>query len=217
MRRKGILFILIGPSGSGKSSLGQELLGQYGPQLALSISMTSRAPREGEKEGEHYYFVSREDFQKHIDAGDFFEWEEIHGNFYGTLKKTLDDAISEGRDLLLDIDIRGACSFKEQYQNNVVAIFLLPPSFEALEQRIRKRGSITEKDIEERFRTAQSEYKQMQELVESGQGIDYILVNDDFEEAKGQLQSIYSAETYRALRINAEDLSLYCQLPEKKS
>jgi len=212
LKREGILFCLIGPTAGGKTTLASKLLGENPETLRLSVSTTSRLPREGESEGESYFFVSREDFEQKIKKGEFFEWEEIHGNLYGTAKSAVDGAISSGRDLLLDIDIRGAVNFKKSFPGNAVISFLIPPSIKALRDRIRGRGAIEESDLEERLATARREFEQLKELAEESGIIDYFVVNDKFEATHRILSSILAAERVKLGRTDMSEVKRLCSL-----
>ena len=154
LKRQGILFCLVGPSGSGKTYLSKEIIARE-PRAKLSISVTSRAPRAGEVTGLDYHFVARGDFEAKIKRGELFEWEEVHGNLYGTLKSAVQDSIDNGLDLLLDIDIRGALNFKKHYSANTCLIFLVPPSYSVLIERLNARGAMSAEDKAKRLKTAE--------------------------------------------------------------
>lgn len=203
IRREGIFYCLIGPAGSGKTTLTDMLLaGNSLPGLTLSISATTRTPREEEKNGEDYYFISKDDFNNKIKNNEFFEWEEIHNNFYGTLKETLAAAIRSGADILFDIDIKGAFSIKRAYPQNTVIIFTAAPNLGDLKKRLINRGTNTA-EIEIRMQTAQKEYKlclQFKRL------IDYILINKDLDDTFKNIKSIISAERNKTSRVTETDL-----------
>lgn len=206
--REGILFILCGPAGAGKTTVAHHLVERF-PPCAFSISVTSRSPREGEKDGVDYYFVSEQLFKQKIAANEFFEYENVHGKYYGTLKKFVTDSLSSGTDLLLDIDIKGAITFKNQLPNNTVILFLLPPSADVLKARIINRGVIEPADLEKRMKTAEQEYKTL--LGDnSGDLVDYVLINDDLNLTCSTAGSILSAERNRLSRINKALLREVC-------
>lgn len=205
MRRAGILFCIVGPAGSGKTTFAQKLLAEF-KELSKSISVTSRKPREGEVHGVNYHFVTREDFQKKIAAGEFFEWEETHGNLYGTLKKNLDDAIRSGSDLLLDIDIRGALNFKSTYPENTAIIFLIPPSAEELKKRMQNRGSIGAEELQKRLETAKAEYSLYLADRAGARQISYIVLNDSLDLSYQTIRGILIAERARGSRVAEDDL-----------
>ncbi len=219
--RRGILFSVVGPSGSGKSTLGQRLLKHVAGNISLSVSVTSREPRGGEVDGEHYYFVSSKEFEAMRDRGEFFEWEQTHGNYYGTVLKTLEESIQSGRDLLLDVDIRGALTFKERFPNDAVSVFLLPPSPQELVSRIRNRAQITEEEVQKRLRTAEDEYqlflKGCAPSTPDHIGIDYFLVNDDINVAFEALLNIYLSESRKVARYEESVLKPYCTTPSASS
>ncbi|MCB0318408.1 MAG: guanylate kinase [Bdellovibrionales bacterium] len=210
--RQGMILALIGPAGSGKTTLAECLNEKFPSDVSLSISYTSREKRTGELDGEDYFFVSREDFQQMVDAGEFFEHEEVHGNFYGTPKRNVEDAISSGRDLILDIDIKGALNFKQMYPDNTVIVFIAVPSFELLSSRLRSRGYISESEFKKRVETTKLEYDKILELHNEKSGIDYVLVNDDKIKAEESLIEIRNAEMNRFERINSSIIKQFCSL-----
>lgn len=195
--RSPIFLCLIGPAGAGKSSVAEKLITDH-PSMRLSISATSREPRAKEKEGVHYYFFSREDFEAQVAKGNFFEWEETHGNLYGTLKKTLEDAITNRYDLLFDVDIRGALNLKKSFPQHTVIVFVVPPSAEELKKRMEARGSATPEEIKKRLDTASGEYKMAKSQRDS---IDYIVINDSFDGAYKEVVSILISERAKLSRV----------------
>lgn len=176
----GKLIVLTGPSGVGKGTL-LKLLLKHHPELHLSISATTRAPRPGEIYGEHYYFVSREQFRQMIDAGDLLEWAEFAGNFYGTPRHAVEKKISQGQWVILEIELVGARKVREVFPNAFM-IFLLPPSLQELEQRLRSRGHDSEEAIAKRLKRAQTEINAADEF-------DLQVVNDDLDQALSQIQA----------------------------
>jgi guanylate kinase len=188
-----IIFCFVGPTGSGKSSLCAELLNQE-ERLKISISATSRKPRAGEVPDQHYHFISTQQFQEHI-ANDFlFEWEQVHGNYYGTLKSTLLNAAREGYDLLLDIDIRGALNFRRHFPANTVLVFVSPPSLQALIERVKHRSSCAVDDLAPRLRTAVDEFVSLEKHYSD---FDYFVLNEDFSSAFAAVKSLVEAERLR--------------------
>lgn len=190
----GILYIISAPSGSGKSTLVNELRSIV-PHLEFSISYTTRAPRGSEQNGREYYFVSRREFEEMIRRGEFLEHAEVFGNYYGTAKRFLREAEARGNDLLLDIDVQGASQVKEREKDSV-SIFVLPPSRQVLERRLRNRsqseaanakGGMTDEVIERRLLEARKE-------IEKYSKYDYILVNDRLEESVELLKAIVVSE-----------------------
>lgn len=214
LHRQGILLCLVGPSGSGKTSVGARLL-EDNNDLVLSVSLSSREPREGEREGKDYHFVSRSEFEEKIKKEELFEWEEIHGNFYGSLQSVLDEATAGKHDLLLDIDIQGALNFKRAFPKNAVIVFLVPPSFIEMERRIRNRASISEDELKRRFATAKREYSVFLENLEGGsERIDFVVVNVEFDQCCEAVQAILNSERCRLDRIKSDELKQLCQLPD---
>ena len=234
LSREGILFSLIGVAGSGKTTLVKKLLNSYDNQnnavasfernLNLSISVTTRDPRPNETHGVEYYFVTKTEFQQKIDAGDFFEWEEIHGRYYGTLKETINstvmnsalknsklknNTIEKTTDLLFDIDIKGALNIKKSYPRNSVNIFILPPSYEEMVKRLKLRGD-SEDEIKKRTNTAIKEYEI---YLKSLDLIDYTIINDELEDSFEKLLYIIQAESLKSGRFSKNDLIKYCFIP----
>ncbi len=159
MNRSGILFLISAPSGGGKSTLLRMLAEE--PDFAYSISCTTRSPRPGEVDGRDYHFLSGVEFQRRIAAGEFLEHAEVHGNFYGTLRQTIVDSMSSGRDVLMDVDIQGAARIRanadEKMRAALVDIFLMPPSVEELRRRLLKRGTESPEQLDVRLRNAKTE------------------------------------------------------------
>lgn len=172
----GKCIIFSAPSGAGKTTIVQHLLGEM-PELAFSISACSRDPRGEEEHGKHYYFLGIEGFKKQIEAGAFVEWEEVYtDNFYGTLVSELERIWAEGKTVVFDVDVVGGLNLKRIFGKNALAIFVQPPSFEILEQRLRSRSTETEEKIAMRLSKAQMELDRAPEF-------DYILLNDDLGRA----------------------------------
>lgn len=191
-----IVFIVSAPSGSGKSTLVSGLMGRV-PGLRFSVSYTTRAPRGAEKNGDQYYFVGREEFERRIAAGEFLEYAEVFGNYYGTHRSELDRAEADGVDLVLDIDVQGARQLKGNLpEEKAVSIFILAPSRAELERRLRERGEDSEPVIERRLRDAAAEIRNYDRY-------DYVLVNKDVEESVETLCSIVRAERIKRARVEA--------------
>ncbi len=189
------VFIISAPSGSGKSTLVNRLLQEVG-QLRFSVSYTTRQPRGQEKHGENYYFVSRQDFETRLERGEFLEHAQVFGNYYGTHQSEREIATEAGCDLVLDIDVQGARQLKGTIPD-AVSIFILAPSREILEQRLRARGEDTEDVVRRRLHEAAEEIRNYQLY-------DYVLVNREVEESAKTLCSIVRAERVRRTRIEGE-------------
>ncbi|MEQ4575523.1 MULTISPECIES: guanylate kinase [Gammaproteobacteria] len=185
---RGTLYIVAAPSGAGKSSIVNATLARD-PQIALSISFTSRAPRPGERHAEHYHFVSAAEFERMIAAGDFFEHALVHGDWKGTARQSVEPQLSAGRDVLLEIDWQGARQVRAQVPD-AVSVFILPPSRQALEERMRKRGQDSEEVIARRLAAAREEMSHYGEF-------DYVIINEDFETAVSEMCSIFVASRLR--------------------
>lgn len=183
-QKAGRLFLVTAPSGAGKSSLVAALL-KADPTVHLSISHTTRAPRPGEVDGREYHFVTVETFEAMKEDNAFLEWAYVHGNYYGTSKKWIESELSVGHDVLLEIDWQGALQVKRLFPD-VVGVFILPPSVEALRERLNKRATDAPEVIARRLAGAGAE------MVHAGQ-FDYVIINDDFERAKEDLIAIVRA------------------------
>jgi guanylate kinase len=179
---KAPLIILSGPSGSGKSTIIARLLKESGLPLRLAVSATTRRPRDYEREGVHYYFWTREQFQMQLRAGAFLEWAEVNGQWYGTLRREVDDYRARGVGVLLDIDVQGAAQVRERYPD-CLSIFLRTSAPEAYEQRLHKRGTETKEQIAVRLATARRELERVDEF-------DHVIVNDDLETAVGRVRDL---------------------------
>ncbi len=190
-----IVFVVSAPSGSGKSTLVRRLLDQD-KNLRFSVSYTTRAPRGKEQPGHDYYYVTREEFERSIAAGEFLEYAEVFGNYYGTHRSELDRAGAEGKDLVLDIDVQGASQLKTRVPD-AVSIFILAPSRSDLEARLRARSEDSEEVIERRLRGAAREIRDYYRY-------DYVLVNQDLETSVDTLASIVKAERVRRARMEEE-------------
>ena len=186
------VFIISAPSGSGKSTLVNRLLAQVSG-LMFSVSYTTRTPRGHEVDGESYRFVTRDEFQEMVSRGEFLEWAEVFGNFYGTHQGILEEAQASGKDLVLDIDVQGARQLKDRIPE-AVTVFILAPSRQVLELRLRARGEDREEVIERRLREAAGEIRRYNDY-------DYVLINRDLVESDTVLSAIVSAERVRRTRI----------------
>lgn len=199
----GNLFMVVAPSGAGKSTLVNALLA--GDQdIGLSISYTTRQPRPGEQDGQHYHFVGVEDFRARQAHHEFLECSEVHGNYYGTSRVWIEEQMKVGRDVLLEIDWQGAQQVKKQFRN-AVEIFILPPSLEALEERLKKRGQDEPKVITRRLLAAGSEMAHASEA-------EYVVINEDFERALGELKRIVAATRLRFASQYARHAQLFIEL-----
>ena len=183
-------IVVSGPSGVGKSTLERRLV-EADPMLVSSISTTTRSPRDGEKTGRDYFFVDRDVFE-HMKQQELVEWAEVHGEYYGTPRRFVENEISNGRDVLLNIDVQGGIRVKKVFPDAVM-IFIFPPSFETLKERIHRRGDDESIDIDTRMKNA------IEEINASDQ-YDYLIVNDDLDEAVRQIQAVIDAERCRRSR-----------------
>jgi len=190
---KGLLFILSGPSGAGKTTLYKEVASAL-PNVRHSVSFTTRPPRPSEVNNIDYTFVSKDEFRIMIEKGEFVEWAEIHGELYGTSMKRLEDIIDSGTDVVLDIDIQGAMQLKEKYKSGVY-IFVLPPSMEVLKERLGKRMANSKEEIEKRLKVAVEEIKKYREY-------DYVIVNKIFKDALKEVEAIIISHRVSTNRID---------------
>ncbi len=189
IRRRGLMLVLSSPSGAGKSTIARNLL-EEDEAFELSVSYTTRPKRGSEIDGVHYHFVSQREFER-LRADDMMlEWAEVHGNFYATPREPAEQSLSEGRDMLFDIDWQGADQLREKMPADVVSIFILPPSMRELKARLLRRAEDQEKVIERRLQNARDE-------IEHWRKYDYVLINDDLERAFNAVRSIVQAERLR--------------------
>lgn len=190
MDTKGVLFVFSGPSGVGKGTIKKRLLEEFSGQVVDSISATTREPREGEADGREYFFISRQDFENRIANNDFLEYAQFSGNAYGTPRDYVFGRLEQGIDVILEIEVQGAKQVRSRV-TECVSIFVMPPSFEELEHRLRERGTESEEKIEARLATARRE-------IPCAKDYDYQIVNDDLDKAYEELRAIYLKETRRA-------------------
>ena len=202
IQRYGVALILSGPSGSGKSSISREIMRRY-PELSFSISCTTRQPRGTEKDGVDYYFISREEFQRKIEQDLFIEYAEVHGNYYGTLKSEVLDRVAGGTDVILDIDVQGAgkvrelCRKDKMFADCTEFVFVVPPSCQELEKRLRGRGTDAEEVILKRLANSKQELARWKEY-------NYLLINDDFESAVEHFDALLLAFRMSTKRLRGD-------------
>ena len=199
----GSLFVVVAPSGAGKTSLVRALLEQR-PGVQLSVSFTTRMPRPGERDGIDYHFIGRADFERRRAAGEFLEWAEVHGNLYGTSRDWIAARIAEGRDIVLEIDWQGAHQVVRLFPDTV-SVFIAPPSMKALRERLERRGQDSAEVIERRMAAARDELLQAPTF-------QYVIINQDFTTALGQLTSIVDAAGLRFPKQQARERRLFAQL-----
>jgi guanylate kinase len=203
-RRQGILFVIAAPSGTGKTTLAHEVVRQI-PELEFSISYTTRKPRAGEENGKDYFFVDREHFELMVEDGALLEWAKVFGNLYGTGLEETRRALAEGRDLVLEIDIQGASMVRQGVVDSV-SVMILPPDHDTLEGRLLNRGSEEDSERNRRLTEALAEAREYDNF-------DYVVVNDDLEQAVGAIGAIVLAERRRTSRCQAEAESILATFP----
>jgi guanylate kinase len=186
---RGRLVVISAPSGAGKSTIARAILDAH-PTLKFSVSATTRPVRDGEQEGRDYFFLTKEEFRRRIEAGDFVEWEEIYGNYYGTLRQEVDRALEGGRHVLFDIDVKGGLSIRNRYPESLL-IFIRPPSLQVLRERLRNRK--TENDVAVSLRMERVPLE-----MQLGVGFDYQVVNDDLPRAIAEVSAVVG----RYLQVN---------------
>lgn len=194
METKGQLLVISGPSGAGKGTVCKALIDKN--PIWISVSCTTRTPRDGEVQGVNYYFIEKEEFLDRIDKNDFLEYAEVYGNYYGTPKSEVLKMLDEGKDVILEIDIQGALKIKSAYPDGVF-IFIMPPSMEELRNRITNRGSETPESLKTRMESAYNE-------ISFASKYDYAVVNDQVDEAVKKIESIIVAEKCRVFKIKDE-------------
>jgi guanylate kinase len=192
LHRRGLMFILSSPSGAGKTTLSKMLLAKDA-EIRLSVSATTRPPRPGEIDGVHYHFVTPERFQEMIDADDFYEWAEVFGHRYGTPKGTIRAGLKQGQDFLFDIDWQGTQQLYQKDQQDVVRVFILPPSIEELHRRLKARATDSPDVIAARMERARAE-------ISHWDGYDYVLINDDVNVCFAKVCAILEAERMKRAR-----------------
>ena len=204
--RRGIMLVLSSPSGAGKTTLTRNLLEkeniEYPGKLELSISATTRVKRPSEIDGTHYYFVNKAKFESMRDHGELLEWAEVHGNYYGTPREPVERALSEGRDVLFDIDWQGTQQLRSKMPDDVVTVFVLPPSAPDLKSRLVRRAEDSTEVIAQRLRNAAEEFQHWNEY-------DYILVNRDLQKSFERLRAILTAE--RLKRVKMPNLNVFVE------
>ena len=189
MGRNGSIYVVSAPSGAGKHSVISHVLASDA-NLVYALSATTRKPRDGERDGEEYYFIDKETFQARVASGEFVEWAEVHGNLYGTLRSELERLLGTGKDVILELDVQG---MKNMRQANVgaVTVFIMPPSTEELERRLRSRGVDSAEDIAVRLGNADNE-------MEARSSYDHVIINDDLDDAIAAFRSIIENERNKA-------------------
>ena len=199
----GNLFIVAAPSGAGKTTLVSLLL-ENDPQIRVSISHSTRAPRPGEENGREYHFIDVPAFLDKVQHGEFLEWAEVHGNYYGTSKKWIESEMSSGRDVLLEIDWQGAQQVRKSFPK-AIGIFVLPHSMDVLKTRLSGRGTDSAEVIARRIAAAHDEMRHVDEF-------DYVIINDDLHQASGDLQSIVTASRLHYANQRQRHASLFASL-----
>ncbi|MBW8791597.1 guanylate kinase [Rhizobium ruizarguesonis] len=187
--RRGLMLVISSPSGAGKSTIARTLL-ETDRQIGLSVSVTTRQRRPSEVEAVHYHFKSVREFERLRDSDALLEWAEVHGNFYGTPREPVEQAMAEGRDMLFDIDWQGAQQLQEKMSADVVSIFVLPPTMTELQSRLHRRAEDSEEVIQTRLANSRAEIAHWREY-------DYVIINDDLNAAFDAVQSIVKAERLR--------------------
>lgn len=209
IRRRGLMLVLSSPSGAGKSSIARSLL-EKDSSFELSVSVTTRPRRASEIEGVHYKFKTMNEFEMLRDRGELLEWAEVHGNCYATPRKPVEEAIADGRDMLFDIDWQGAAQLREKMPDDIVSVFILPPSMDELLARLTRRAEDTQETIEKRLMNARLEIEQWREY-------DYIVINKDLGGAFESVRSIVQAERLRCERRPGLEDFVARLLNEKKT
>jgi len=192
--RRGMILILSSPSGAGKTTLTRMLMQEQALDLTLSVSVTTRPRRSSEVDGIHYRFIDRREFERMRKAGDLLEWAEVHGNGYGTPREPVEKVLAQGRDMLFDVDWQGARQVRERLGDDVVSIFVLPPSMRELRARLERRAEDSAASIDTRLETARQE-------IGRWRNYQYVIVNHDLQRAYRDVLAIVAAERLRATRV----------------
>ncbi len=190
---RGRLIVVSAPSGSGKTTIAKKILEKF-PFIKFSVSATTRPKRNGEVDGKDYFFLTREEFERKIQNGELLEWEEIYGNYYGTLKSVVESALKNGDVLLFDVDVNGAISIKKKFPEDAVLIFIKPPNMETLKERLKRRGTENEEQLRKRIERVPME-------LEKASYFDYIFVNDKLDDTvKAVLRAVFNEiEKWKAI------------------
>lgn len=197
IKRRGLMFVMSSPSGAGKTTLSRDLL-ESDPDIVMSVSATTRHPRPGERDGKDYFFVSVEDFGMMVNNGEFLEHAKVFGNYYGTPRAPVEKALASGRDVLFDIDWQGTQQLKQNAREDVVSVFILPPSTQELERRLHARAQDTAEVVAQRMAKAADEMSHWAEY-------DYIVVNQELDQSRSQIRAILDAERLRRPRQTGLD------------
>ena len=192
IERRGLMYVLSSPSGAGKTSIANKLITQD-EQISMSISMTTRKPRPGEVDGKDYIFVSKEEFNQAIEDNQLLEWAEVFGNYYGTPREAVENQLKEGRDVLFDIDWQGTQQLHEKVGNDLVRLFILPPSVNVLEERLKRRGQDEEHIVQARMKEAANQISHWAEY-------DYVIINENLDDSLSEVQNILNAERLKRER-----------------
>ena len=192
IERRGLMYVLSSPSGAGKTSIANKLIEQD-DQISMSISMTTRKARPGEVNFKDYIFVTKEEFNQAIESNELLEWAEVFGNYYGTPRKAVEEKLKEGRDVLFDIDWQGTQQLHEKVGNDLVRLFILPPSVNILEERLKRRGQDADHIVQERMKEAANQISHWAEY-------DYVIINENLDESLNEVQNILNAERLKRER-----------------
>lgn len=193
----GSILVVSGPSGSGKTSLAREVV-DVSNNAYFSISTTTRAPRNGEENGYDYFFISKEEFLKQIEENQFLEWAEVHGNYYGTSLKPINDALNEGKLVVFDIDVQGHRLLRQKYGNSITSVFITTPTLEILKSRLLGRESENTQQVEKRLNNALEEMQYINEY-------DFFLINDTFDASLLALSAIAESARFKCSKYNLEE------------
>jgi len=193
IKQHGLMVVISSPSGAGKSTLSRLLREEDCMDLTLSVSVTTRKKRPSEVDGVHYHFISVKEFKHLRDNDELIEWAEVHGNYYATLRKVVEEVLEQGQDMLFDIDYQGAAQLQEKMPQDVVSVFILPPSMKELKARLHRRAEDSEEVIKTRLENSRIE-------MQHWQSYDYILINEDLDESLDAIESIIIAERLKRRR-----------------